>query len=243
VIIALPETGHNHLADALVRDLGFTRTHVDAPLRELLLALDPFVDSGVTLANMGPSPRLSSKLEQVGGGTDEERWDRLLNPPRPGAAPDRNAKEVRRLLDVLREQMRTFEPPGIHEDTVIVGVDTGEQRGNIGDPHTVVAIAGRGLPEGTYDTDDDVHILTPAGIVGEQEAIVAYVKQLRQPVRVPTLVHVEPDLPPVGPKEEWSFNPQTGESFINGEPLPKDDVVLVMPGVDAVPETAENPPA
>ena len=167
MIIALPEKDHGHLADALVRDLGFTRTHVDAPLRELLLALDPFVDSGVTLANMGPSPRLSSKLDQAGGG--EAGWDRLLHPSRPGSAPDRTATEVKRLLDVRRREL---------------GDDYGARADNEGDVvvmgeavacHEFVAIAGR------YEGSGVDHVIDPAGVVGEQEAIIAYVKKLRGP--------------------------------------------------------------
>ena len=177
MIIALPEKDHSHLADALVRDLGFTRTHVDAPLRELLLALDPFVDSGVTLANMGPSPRLSSKLEQVGGRTDEERWDRLLHPPRPGSAPDRTATEVKRLLDVLRDvYLGGVEGDAYGQgDVAIVGVTHVDQA-----PYESFLVAIEGRHEGLGVS----HWISPAGVVGEQEAIVAYVKELREPTRL-----------------------------------------------------------
>lgn len=179
MIIALPPTDHDHLADALVRDLGFTRAHVDQPLRDLLVALDPFVDSGVSMANRGPTPRLSSKLEQMGGNSDEERWTRLLNPSRPGAAVDRTAAEVRRLLDALRE--RDVEPVYHHGDTVIVGVGSSATlrqhlRPSSSDvPFRWVAIQGRSDAQGVD------HWIEPAGVVGEQEAIVNYVRGLREP--------------------------------------------------------------
>lgn len=178
MIIALPATGHDHLADALVRDLGFTRTHVDAPLRDLLEALDPFVDSGMTLANMGPSPRLSSKLEQAGG------WERLLNPPRPGAASDRTAEEVKRLLEVLRESASVKRTVYV-DDTVIVGISSPQQADDavVAGAH-LVAISDR-IPSWEPVTEYDHglrqinHWISPAGVVGEQQQIVTYVQELR----------------------------------------------------------------
>ena len=169
MIIALPATDHDHLADALVRDLGFTRTHVDQPLRDLLLALDPIVDNGVYAVNKAASGNLSFKLEQLGGS-----WERLLNPPRPSSSGDGVAKEVKRLLGVLRG-WGDLAPPLYPGDTVIVGYP----------PETsirVVAIKGR--------VDDGVtvdHWIEPAGVVGEQQAIVAYVQELREAKAVPAL--------------------------------------------------------
>jgi phage-related minor tail protein len=155
MIISLPATGHDHLADALVRDLGFTRTHVDAGVRALLEELDPIVSDGVTMANQGFSPRLKSKLEQYGG------WDRLLNPPRPGSMPDKVAAEVKRLLDVLRGCVARIAEDGI--DVVVVGASS----------PNLVAILTRyaGLAD---------HYIEPAGVVGEQAAIVAYALELRE---------------------------------------------------------------
>jgi hypothetical protein len=172
VIIALPAKDHQHLADALVRDLGFRCEHVDATLRNALLRLDPIVDSGLTMANRGPTPNLSGKLEQYGGGgTPEQRWDRLLHPPRPGSSPDRVATEVQRLLDVLRQE------PGYADvvldadgDVVVVGVIDDAPEGPL------VVISGRSDHEPYAD-----HVIASAGVVGEQEAIVAYVQELRQP--------------------------------------------------------------
>jgi hypothetical protein len=163
MIIALPSTDHDHLADALVRDLGFTCTHVDQPLRDLLLALNPYVDSGVTLANMGPSPRLSSKLEQLGG-----NWEWLLHPPRPGASPDRTATEVARLLGVLREHDVVTVPAYGPGDVVVMGGAVHV------DGAPFVAISGRGC-DGNAD-----HLIKPTGVVSEQKAIVAYVQELRE---------------------------------------------------------------
>jgi hypothetical protein len=163
MIISVPAGDHDHLADALVRDLGFTRMHVQDGIRARLLKLDPIVDGGVTMANQGFSPRLSSKLEQYGG------WDNLLNTPRPGWSVDQIAKEVNRLLDVLAED----EPelfPNHTVDTVIVG---GEQN--------LVAIRGR-------CACDARHVIEPGGVVSEQQAIVELVQRLRvadEPVATP----------------------------------------------------------
>lgn len=172
MIIALPPTDHDHLADALVRDLGFTRTHVDAPIRELLLALDPYVDAGVTLANMGPSPRLSSKLEQVGGRNMEEKWTRLLYPPRPGSSPDRTATEVKRLLGVLREHELVDTTFDVEDDTVIIG-NPHQRFGQL-----LVAISSR-VDDAALAVVVDYWIPS-CGVVGEQQAIVAYVQGLRE---------------------------------------------------------------
>jgi hypothetical protein len=177
MIIALPSAHHDHLADALVRDLGFQRQHVDAPLRDLLLALDPIVDDlGVVVVNREATRRLSSKLEQMGGTSDEDRWERLLHPPRPGAQSDRVAAEVKRLLDVLRGDGVRSPYIGLSGDIVIVGVD--EDTALHAD-HCVVAIEGR-FDFGHTDPESVVdHWITPSGVVGEQEAIVAYVKRLK----------------------------------------------------------------
>jgi hypothetical protein len=125
----------------------------------------------VTMANQGFSPRLSSKLEQYGG------WDRLLNPPRPGSQPDRVAAEVKRLLDVLRPAVTNIAE---YDNDVVV----------VGSKLPTVAIVGRfdepflkGAFEGCVE-----HWLEPAGVVGEQAAIVAYVLELREgrePVAAP----------------------------------------------------------
>jgi hypothetical protein len=164
MIVSVPATDHDHLADALVRDLGFTRVHVDDPIRELLVKLDPIVDGGVTMANQGFSPRLSSKLEQYGG------WDNLLNPPRPGWSTDQIAKEVQRLIDVLRDAGVGYITGHDGGDTVIVGGDD-----------NLVAIRGR-------CACDARHILEPGGVVTEQQAIVELVQRLRvadEPVATP----------------------------------------------------------
>jgi hypothetical protein len=177
MIIALPATGHDHLADALVRDLGFTRAHVDDGVRALLLELDPIVTAGVTMANQGFSPKLSAKLEQYGG------WERLLNPPRSGSQPDRVAAEVKRLLEVLRTH--ELVKANVSGDTVVVGVETvtaGDRQRYTntesgGSGIQFVALADRFLDEGAGVN----HWIDPAGVIGEQAAIVDYVQQCRTP--------------------------------------------------------------
>jgi hypothetical protein len=181
MIISLPATDHDHLADALVRDLGFTRTHADAGVRALLLELDPIVSDGVTMANQGFSPRLSSKLEQYGG------WERLLNPPRPGSQPDRVAAEVKRLLDVLRSRFTNI--ASFDNNDVVV----------VGDEHPTVAIEGRFGEFGARLAVD--YWVQPAGVVGEQAAIVAYVQELRE--RPYTITPLNEELFEGEPIEAW----------------------------------------
>lgn len=164
-VITIPATGHDHLADALVRDLGFVRLHADADIRARLLELDPIVTSDVTLANMRPGPRLSSKLETSGGDTLDVQWDIVLNPPRPGASPDRVAAEVRRMLDVLRGWFP-------------VGADADGDAVVVGAKFPTVAIEGR------YD-GVAAHWIQPGGIVGEQAAVVDFVRSLNVPTAAP----------------------------------------------------------
>src|SRR4051794_14264554 len=102
MIIALP-TNAEHLAAALVSDCAFREVHVDARLRERALAIDPFVEAGVVLANMGRSPRLSSRLEVHGGD-----WDRAMA----------RTPEIRRLIDALRTEFD--EHVHVDGDAVIV---------------------------------------------------------------------------------------------------------------------------
>jgi hypothetical protein len=171
-IIALP-SGHEHLANALVRDLGYTKVHVDQPIRDLLLALDPLVDGGVTLANRGASPRLTSKIELAGGD-----WDKAIqkNP------------EISRLIKVARELVGPdYGKTGTPTKTVIVGVDSTWQWHATPKVDTkIVVIAGRGgVP--TYEPD---HVIAEGPVVEQELAIVAYVRGLEQPavkVTVPDL--------------------------------------------------------
>jgi hypothetical protein len=113
----------------------------------------------VTMANQGFSPRLSSKLEQYGG------WDRLLNPPRPGSQPDRVAAEVKRLLDVLRPAVTNIAE--YDNDVVVVGAS-----------EPTVAIEGRFGEFGARLAVD--YWVQPAGVVGEQQQIIAWVLEQRE---------------------------------------------------------------
>jgi hypothetical protein len=164
-VIALP-SGHEHLANALVRDLGYTKVHVDQPIRDLLLALDPLVDGGVTLANRGASPRLSSKIELAGGD-----WDKAIqkNP------------EISRLIKVARVDPALDVLVAAKGKTVIIGADHGWLP--IGT--RCVAIAGRESKAFTAD-----HVIAEGPVVDQELAIVAYVRGLEQPavkVTVPDL--------------------------------------------------------
>jgi hypothetical protein len=167
-IIALP-SGHDHLADALVRDLGFTKMHVDQAVRAAALDIDPIVDSGFTLANMGSSPRLTSRL--LYHGSD---WERL----------QARIPEVVRVLDKLRNYVPAdlSYPEG---DSVITGVNTGMAADRaVGVGAHLVAIAGRA----PWDIPDagprQINLVIPeGGVVDQQTAIVRYVQGLRQPAK------------------------------------------------------------
>jgi hypothetical protein len=164
-VIALP-SGHEHLANALVRDLGYTKVHVDQPIRDFLLRLDNLVDGGVTLANRGASPRLSSKIELAGGD-----WDKAIqkNP------------EISRLIKVARVDPALDVLVAAKGKTVIIGADHGWLP--IGT--RCVAIAGRESKAFTAD-----HVIAEGPVVDQELAIVAYVRGLEQPavkVTVPDL--------------------------------------------------------
>jgi hypothetical protein len=164
-VIALP-SGHEHLANALVRDLGYTKVHVDQPIRDFLLRLDNLVDGGVTLANRGASPRLSSKIELAGGD-----WDKAIqkNP------------EISRLIKVARVDPALDVLVAAKGKTVIIGADHGWLP--IGT--RCVAIAGRESKAFTAD-----HVIVEGPVVDQELAIVAYVRGLEQPavkVTVPDL--------------------------------------------------------
>jgi hypothetical protein len=164
-VIALP-SGHEHLANALVRDLGFTKVHIDQPIRDFLLRLDNLVDGGITLANRGASPRLTSKIELAGGD-----WDKAIqkNP------------EISRLIKVARVDPALDVLVAAKGKTVIIGADHGWLP--IGT--RCVAIAGRESKAFTAD-----HVIAEGPVVDQELAIVAYVRGLEQPavkVTVPDL--------------------------------------------------------
>jgi hypothetical protein len=167
-VIALP-SGHDHLADALVRDLGFDKMHVDDPVREAALRIDPIVEGQPQLANVGGrSPRLSARLGVAGGD-----WDKAI----------KKCPEIARFLEALRAEMGDewlIEPP---TDTVLTGVSTWtvDDRLSFGilpgaSGRQFVAIEGRVGPDAGVD-----HFIPEGGVVDQERAIVAYVQSLRAP--------------------------------------------------------------
>jgi hypothetical protein len=159
-VIALP-SGHDYLAAALLRDLGFVRVHVDEPIRRLALKIDPFVEAGVVLANMGRSPRLSSRLESNKGD-----W----------RAAQQRAPEITRILDVLRENVQP--PHELDGDVVIVGVDSAKEheyleRAFDGEVSTV-AVAGR---DNWHDYEPD-HLIAEGPVVEQEMGIVDFARSL-----------------------------------------------------------------
>jgi hypothetical protein len=167
LIIALP-AGHDHLADALVRDLGFTKMHVDAPLRAVALRLDPIITNAATLANVGSSPHLSSRLAMHDGD-----WDRVL-----GRYP-----ETGRFLERLRLEVDV--PTDFDGDVVVYGL--GSEGFSAVPPDTmVVAIEGREPPPPWYPIE---HYIDEGGVVDQQTDIVTWVQGLRkQGVDIPARV-------------------------------------------------------
>lgn len=163
MIIVLP-SGNDHLADALVRDLGFVKAHVDEPVRRVLLDIDPFVEATVQIANLDRGPRLSSRLERNGGD-----WAKAMN----------RCPEIERLLAALRPYAPAAD---ITRDTVVVGVETSSQRDSV-DRHVVIAVDGSPLPSGTYPSDDDVMIVSAGDVVEQQRQIVEFVKGLGEPAK------------------------------------------------------------
>jgi hypothetical protein len=140
--------------------------HVDQAVRAAALDIDPIVDSGFTLANMGSSPRLTSRL--LYHGSD---WERL----------QARIPEVVRVLDKLRNYVPAdlSYPEG---DSVITGVNTemaAERAVGVG-AH-LVAIEGRAFP--TWPDGARALVIPEGGVVDQQTAIVRYVQGLRQPAK------------------------------------------------------------
>lgn len=146
-VIAIPP-GHDHLADALVRDLGFIKAHVDDPVRQMALAIDPIVEAGVQLANMGRSPRLSARLETSGGD-----WVRAAA----------RAPEITRLLDALRP----FAPDEPGGDLVVTDVTDLDHAPLFA---VYVAIEGR--------AEHAAHVIAEGDVATQQTAIVELVRAL-----------------------------------------------------------------
>lgn len=163
-VIALP-SGHEHLANALVRDCGFVKVHVDESLRRLALAVDPLVEAGVTLVNMGRSPRLSSRLAEYQGD-----WGLL----------QARVPEVTRFLEALRTEIGEEDAHPYDCDTVIVGVVSAAHRRSVEHVAHFVAIDGR---YANIDPGDepvpDCHIIPEGSIVDQEIAIVRYVRDLK----------------------------------------------------------------
>jgi hypothetical protein len=162
-VIAIP-SGHQHLADALVRELGYRQVHVDQPLRDLAVKLDPIVEPGHALANMGRSPRLARKVE-------DGDWDGAI----------RRCPEIGAFLERLREQVGDERywaealADIVNRDVVLVGVDSpvqAEAVGLSGVGAKFVHIEGR-------PAADLADLVIPEGSIIEHEgAIVRYAKSL-----------------------------------------------------------------
>lgn len=154
-IIALPPN-HDHLADALVRDLGFTRQHVDHELHEFALALNPLVQSGVQLANMsGRDPHLGACIDRFNGD-----WK---------AAAARNP-EITRFL----EAARTYVPASNLPEGDVVLTDVPDDR-LIPEDWVIGAIEGRTL---RFDVQFEI---PEGGVVAQEKMIVEYVRLLKMP--------------------------------------------------------------
>lgn len=160
-VIALPP-GHDHLAHALVRDLGYVRVHVDAAVRSFLLAQDPLVESGAVMVNMGRSPRLASRVEAHGGD-----WDKAtLRTP-----------EIVRLVEITRALLSDRGSHYYADRTVVVGVTAWTAADRAASPGSqFVAIEGR------LGYEAGVNHLIAEGSVPEQEAaLVGFVRSLDEP--------------------------------------------------------------
>lgn len=150
MIIALPSR-HERVADALAAE-GFDVIHIDRHIRAFLTELNPPISATPVMANMQGSGRLSDKLDerrkaafrwqQAGARVDAADDHRVtVSQHRNGELEsvdydlfddvgERNP-ELRRMAAALRRMLPAPDFTALEADTVIVGVDTDEQKASL----------------------------------------------------------------------------------------------------------------
>jgi hypothetical protein len=165
MIVATLE-GQNHLAAALVRDLGFARYDVEQPLYDMALTIDPYVVVGdPTIANLRAGGTLSSVIRNVPTWkAARQRWSEL----------DRIMTNIDKALTMFNPDWRVWGLTKVTEDhphVVVVEIDDKTQcAAVVRSSGKVVGIAGR--PR-SFDVD---HEFPEAPIVDQEVAIVTWVR-------------------------------------------------------------------